>query len=1238
MNQYINVKLNGEIVSGFKGETIYECATRHGVKIPTLCNDPRLEPYSSCYVCVVEVVGTRGHQPSCSTYLAPGMEINTETASVKLARKTALDLLLSNHYADCLGPCKQTCPAGVDVQGYISLIDKGRYTDAVALIKETNPLPAICGRVCVRPCEAACRRQLMEEGAAVGIDYLKRFAADRDLESKTKFVPQLKADTGKKVAIIGAGPGGLSTAYFLRLQGHHVEIFEAAKAPGGWLRYGIPEYRLPNDVLDQEVKNITELGVQIHYEKRLGQNLSYQFIKENFDATILTIGSQKGTGVGCKGDDAANVFAGIDFLKNMESTGQKYDFSGKTVVVVGGGNTAMDCCRTSIRCKAEKVYVVYRRTEKEMPANPIEIHESKIEGVEYLFLTNPVEILQNETGEVKEVKLIRMTLGEPDASGRRRPVPLADSEFTIKADIILAAIGQKTEVDFIDDINRYAENGKLSVNRWGDIDANKQTLQTGIPSVFAAGDGVTGPATIIEAIAQAKIAAHSCDLFLHHKEVVPIAKEFLSKKEHFKKQVSEDYKEKFNHQLRQEMPVLKPEKRNNFEEVELGYTNELVAQMEASRCMECGCNAYFTCDLKKHSTDYSAEQQRFVGEFHEHQIDFRHPFIEIDNNKCILCSRCIRICNEVVGAGALGLVNRGFRSFVAPAQEQALSETSCESCGLCITTCPTGAISENYDYKPGPLPLESIKAIDMFGSEGYEVELKHYRGQFYAALPLKGEINRSQLINRRQMFGYKYFSDVSRLKKPMLKTDLGWSEIGFDEAFDLIKQKIEAVTPDENAFFGGARLTNEELYLIQKLARAGVKTNNVSSFHYMGRGDGYFHNSNENAVYCDLKGASKIFVFGGELHLDHPVINHLIMNTRNREGVEVVHLTTMPECWFSKKADQAIVIKNYFYFIKAVNYYLIKNNLFNALFINDRTEGWEDYLAAMMQEDFQQLIKFAGVDEGVVASFANDYNKEMNALIVFQEKELSANASMAMHNLAMITGKLGKTAMGIIALKEKNNSHGIIDMGLCHKIGVGAEPVLDEDLQYRMSFRWKVDHLPFTINSVYQLFNSGKISNAFIFGEDPLGCAVHKQDIKQKLARIDFLVVQDLFMTDTAKMADLVLPASLPWEIGGSFTNSQRRIQHIEKQLDSGIDKTSFEQLVQLLTRFSINGVKNPDEALTEALSLLPKRGEYKDLHFVFKQNDNENRQFGYGCDVLNKIIDEEFAEKLNGKWSSLKI
>ena len=540
MSDQLNIILNGKNVKGNPGETVLQLAKRNGIEIPTLCNDPRLKPFSSCFVCVVEIEGMRGMQPSCSTKIQEGMKIETENDKVKKARKTALDLLVSNHYADCEAPCKNTCPAGVDVQGYISLIEKGLYSEAIGLIKEVNPLPAICGRVCVRPCEVACRRNNLDEGAAGGIDYLKRFAADMDLISEHHYVPEVASPTGKKVAIIGAGPGGLSSAYFLQQKGHQCDIFEASPNPGGWLRYGIPEYRLPNDILDKEVAAVTELGTNIFYNKKLGDNLSYKELKDQYDSVILTIGSQRGTLIGCEGDDAENVYSGIDFLRNMEVTGQKYDFSGKTVAVVGGGNTAMDCCRTSVRCGAEKVYVIYRRTEKEMPANPIEIHESKIEGVEYLFLTNPSKVNKDKDGKLKSMTCLKMELGEPDASGRRRPVPIEGSEFDIELDYALAAIGQKTEINFLDDVNKHATDGKLEANRWGDIAADKATLQTGIKSMFAAGDGVTGPATIIEAVAQAKVASRSCHQYLMGLPLEPEKVEFLSKKDHFKELTPED--------------------------------------------------------------------------------------------------------------------------------------------------------------------------------------------------------------------------------------------------------------------------------------------------------------------------------------------------------------------------------------------------------------------------------------------------------------------------------------------------------------------------------------------------------------------------------------------------------------------------------------------------------------------------------------------------------------------------
>ncbi len=1220
----LNITLNGKIVKAYDGETILKAAERHGVEIPTLCHDPRLEPYSSCFVCVVEVEGARSLQTSCSTRVVEGMVINTDNEKVRKARKTALDLLLSNHYADCQAPCKDTCPAGVDVQGYISLIDKGMYEEATALIKEVNPLPAICGRVCVRPCEVACRRNLMDEGAPVGIDYMKRFAADYDLQSEKHYIPEVASSTGKKVAIIGAGPGGISTAYFLQQKGHQCDVYEASSHAGGMLRYGIPEYRLPNDLLDREINCIREIGANIFFNQKLGDNLSYKNLQDNYDAVVLTIGSQAGTKVGVDGDDAEGVLSGIDFLRNMEMTGQKYDFSGKTVAVVGGGNTAMDCCRTSMRCGAEKTYVIYRRTEKEMPANPIEIHESKEEGIEYLFLTNPARINKDENGCLKSMTLLRMELGEPDASGRRRPVPIEGSEFELKLDYVLAAIGQKTKVEFLEGINTHAKNGELKVNRWGNINADEATLQTGIPSLFAAGDGVTGPATLIESIAQAKIAARSVQQFLSGEELKPEPQEFLSKKSNFKTQESKDYATNYDTQKRKEMPVLAPVERFNFNEVELGYDEPMVRE-EAQRCLECGCVEFFTCDLKKYASEYGVEQNRYAGEFKEYKVDFSHPFVEIDSNKCILCSRCIRICKDVVGADALGLINRGFDTYVAPAMGKSLTETKCESCGMCISTCPTGAISENVTFKPGPVELESYETICNYCSIGCKIEVQHHNGYVMKVDGAEGMVNADGNICKLPRFGYTYLNDSKRITKPLKKQGDGFVEISFEEAYTTIKNKIKAVSPDENAFFAGARLTNEEQYMIQKLARAGAKTNNVSSFHYLGRGD-YGFTSTANVPFSELKYASRIFVFGSEPNNENGVASFFINSARMQYGVPIELLTTKEESSMKHKVDHYTEIESYYYFVRAVNHYLLRKGLQNQFFIDGRVEGFEEYKTELLKEDYEELVhKAIPCCRGTVVHFANLFNEESNAVLVFSENHVSSQTARELFNLALITGKLGKTASGLLSLKEKNNSQGLWDMGVCEANGVGQQAI--DQLTGKLQESWNVDALPTNINDVEALLEGEKLRNLFVFGEDPVGTAEDAEEARSWFTKADFVVVQDNFMSETAHMADIILPASLPMEQGGSYTNTQRMIQTFEAECSAKVERTSFEQSVDLLKQLGVNGINEISEARDEAMSLLPAANDEKFRMFI-TNGTNHAPHFNFGGDYLVLFADEEFAAR----------
>ncbi len=1227
MSEKVNVILNGKIVPGIKGESILQLAKRSGIEIPTLCNDPRLEPYSSCYVCVVEVEGLRGLQPSCSTMISEGMKIETHNEKIAGARKTALELILSNHYADCIGPCKQACPAGVDVQGYISHIEKGQYHDAVALIKETNPLPAICGRVCVRPCEVACRRNLLDEGAPVGIDYLKRFASDFDLESANKWKPEIKPESGKKVAIIGAGPGGVSAAFFLRKEGHDIDVFEASPKPGGWLRYGIPEYRLPNDILQKEVDNITELGVRIHYNKSLGDNLKYAELQKKYDAVVLAIGSQKGTMIGVEGDDAENVFSGIDFLKEMEMTGKSYDFKDKKVAVVGGGNTAMDCCRTSMRCGAEKVYVIYRRTEKEMPANPIEIHESKLEGIEYLLLTNPVKVNKDKSGKVKSVTCLKMELGEPDVSGRRRPIPVAGSEFELDVDYVLAAIGQKTDVNFTDDMNKAVKKGELKLNRWGDIEADPNTLQTGVENVFAAGDGVTGPATLIQAIAQARIASHSCNLFLNGEEVVPIPGEFFSKRDNFKTQDKKDYIGTFEEQKREEMPTLDPKDRKNFKEVELGYDSEEVAHHESHRCMECGCTELYTCDLKKFATEYDAKQEDLTGEFKEYNVDFRHPYIEIDNNKCVLCARCVRICRDVVGADALGLVNRGFDTYVAPSMGDSLSDTNCESCGMCISTCPTGALTENVPFKPGPVKLDKAQSICNYCSIGCELDFEHKSGFVMRTEGRDGLVNENGNLCKYGKFGYKYLNDKSRLTKPLMRVNGRFEEIEFAEAFSIIAEKIKAVKPDDNAFFAGARLSNEEMYLIQKLARAGVKTNNVTSFHYLNRGHGYVGNSRANVPFEQLKDASKIYLIGSEINRDNAVLGYMINNVRVKHHVPVELVSKLEISSMEHKVEKSLKVKSYYHFIKAVNYYLVANNFHNGMFIGDHCEGFAAYKEDLLKENFVDLVEKSGVAfMDSVIEFAKAYNNEMNAVIIFSEKEMCSNSCQELFNLAMITGKLGKTANGLISLKEKNNAQGIFDMGICPTLGVGAVDIKDKNLQALLKKVWKVKSLPKEVNvSQFERLEKGKLKNLFIFGEDPLGCTEDRVKVAGWLTIAEFVVVSDYFMTDTANQADLVMPASFPFESGGTFTNTQKVIQAFEAGFDAACGLSTLEQLSALMKQFEVKQKGDATTVMAEIVKLLPAGDQEQKLEFNMTAEINDCRMFHHGCDFIVKHFDEEF-------------
>jgi formate dehydrogenase major subunit len=708
--------------------------------------------------------------------------------------------------------------------------------------------------------------------------------------------------------------------------------------------------------------------------------------------------------------------------------------------------------------------------------------------------------------------------------------------------------------------------------------------------------------------------------------------EFLSKKDNFRKQEPAEYIGKFENQKREEMPTLDPKARMNFDEVELGYASEEVAKHEASRCLECGCTEYFSCDLKKYSNEYNAEQKKFEGHFEEHPTDFRHPYIEIDNNKCILCARCVRICKEVVGANALGLVNRGFSTYVAPSMGNSLQETNCESCGLCISTCPTGAITENVDFKVAPVRTKVADTICNYCSVGCEITL-HHKSNFVMKITGKEDalVNKDGNICRFAKFGYSYLNDNKRITKPLFKKNGKFEEVTFAEAYKIIVEKIKAVSPDENSFYAGARLSNEEMYLTQKLARYAVGTNNIRSFLYMERGKGYMNSSKANVPFVQIGGASKVYLFGSEINTDHAVVGFMINNAQVLKHIKVELVTTNEKSSMEHKVDKVHKVKSYYHLAKAMNFYLLQNKLENAMFINDNCKDFEVYKQNLLAENFNELLEKAGFccKEGF-EDFVKDYNNEMNAVLIFSDKEVSGATSQELFNLAMITGKLGKTSNGIISLKEKNNSSGIFDMGICPTMGVGGQSSTEKSYIEKVKKAWKTSHYPETIITGHsKQLDNGEIKNMFVFGEDPVGCAKDKKRVEKWFDNAKFVVVQDYFMTETAQKADIILPASLPIETDGTFTNTQHVVQELYKQFTSKVERLSYQQTHDLIEKFGINEYETINDVLMEAISLIPQITEKQKFEFVSTEKDNANRLFDYGCDSLVKRFEEEFKGKL---------
>jgi putative selenate reductase YgfK subunit len=541
-----------------------------------------------------------------------------------------------------LPPCRSACPAHVNVQAYVSLIQKGKYKEAVEVIRKDMPFPAICGRVCFSPCEDACARVNVDQ--AVAIRALKRLVADIEREQGRVMSEPIPKKYSEKVAIIGAGPAGLSAAYELAKLGYPVTVFERMNEPGGMMRYCIPNFRLEKFVVANEIAYIKDLGVEVKTGVEFGKDITLESLKKDgYTAIFLAIGTQQGMKLNVPGEELEGVINAVDFLRAI-ALGKHVDV-GERVAVIGGGNTAIDAARTAKKLGAREVLILYRRSREEMPALPHEVELAEKDGIKFHFLVAPKQII-GEKGKVKAVECLRMRLGEPDESGRRRPIPISFSEHQYEVEMVIPALGQVAETWCL-------PQELISKDKRGPpIHVDQLTMETSIPGVFAGGDIATGPASIIEAVGAGKRAAMSIHLYLTGQDLRKGIEENIVETTWVK-----DWNTVAKKERRYEAPIEKPHL--SFEEAK-EYLERIKrkARFEAFRCLGCGPCAECLAGIDLCEGDKAV----------------------VDENRCVGCNVCAVICPvEAIKKNEKGIAK--------------VDEDLCKGCGLCAARCPEQAIT-----------------------------------------------------------------------------------------------------------------------------------------------------------------------------------------------------------------------------------------------------------------------------------------------------------------------------------------------------------------------------------------------------------------------------------------------------------------------------------------------------------------------------------------------------------------
>ncbi|WP_394391740.1 formate dehydrogenase subunit alpha [Shewanella woodyi] len=1198
--------IDGKCLSANPETTLFHIAKEAGITIPNLCqqynglNFPNNNNEKShCNLCQVEVQTFDNQNQAntvtvkaCDTQLVSlysnntqKVEVITQSTRLSLLRQAALNEILKDHFADCQAPCQQACPAGVDVQSYLFHIAQGDHREAVKVIKQTLPLPLSIGRVCPAFCETECRRGLVDE--PVAIRQLKRHAADLDIQDEFSYMPEKLPATDKKVAIIGSGPAGITTGYYLSNSGHDVTIFEAMPKAGGWLRYGIPEYRLPKAILDKEIEQLCKNGLKIQTNTKLGEQIHLNQLVEDFDAVCLAIGAQKAVAMDYPGSDLAGCYLGVDYLKDHCT--DKHLITGKKVMVIGGGNTAIDCARTAKREGAE-VTLVYRRTRNEMPAELYEIEEAEHEGIKFHYLTNPIENHSDSQGRVMSVTLEKMRLGEPDPSGRRAPIPTGET-FTQAFDTVIPAVSQTPDMAFLSDPQSQLTTGKLALTRWNTFQGCEQTMSAGlstkIDKLFVLGDSRTGPATAVAAVADGRKAAQaieklltsglSCELVQH---------EFNSTKSIKTAKLNGDIYPNTPKQLKAKMPELSIKERAlNFNEIELGFEPS-EAMKEAARCLECACQANSDCKLRDYATEYKVDnctQDATHSALSPRQfsVDNSSPFITFDANRCISCGACVDICQQQSGHKAISFTKDHYQAL--PTQEKSserraprvgfaatMQDSNCVQCGNCIQVCPTGALVDARDKTQGRTkPSEQASTICTYCGIGCRLNV-HVDRENNKITRVSGDpdsvVNQGMLCVKGR-FGFDFIASKQRLTQPLLRKDKQLVPVSWNEALDFIGTKLSHIISSRggNAVAGlaSAKATNEDNYLFQKLFRAVIGTNNIDHCARLchastvtalqeSLGSGAMTNDIPGIVDSDL-----IFIIGSDTSNAHPIIASHIKSAIREHGATLlvadpkkVDIADHAKLYVSHKPGTDVMLLN------AIMQVIIKNDWHDLDYIQARVDDYSSLYDEVMKSDYrlENAALITGVPAKQITEMASMIGTATKTAVYYAmgvtQHTSGHNNVTAIANLQLLCGNIGIKGGGINPLRGQSNVQGACDMGALPNYFSGYQRVDDPLVQVRFREAWGIEDLPHQIGlaatEMMQALSHGELKALYVMGENPVLSDPDQAHVLLALKKAELLIVQDIFLTETAALADVVLPANAFAEKSGHFTNTERRIQQLQ--------------------------------------------------------------------------------------------